>query len=181
MTQIEHRFSIQWPKVKCKPCHLLTKWPWTSHFPSEFLSLLNGENKAYEMTSAHSRHRISSHPSPLELIPQRVHVGSRHFYNFWSEVKKWSEVAQLCLTLCNPIDCSLPGSSVHRISQARTLEWVAISFSRRSSRPRNWTLVSHIVDRCFTIWATREPITFEQTINGRRPLTWFAFLVIKIS
>ena len=40
-------------------------------------------------------------------------------------------VAQLCLTLCDPVDCSLPGSSVHGISQARTLEWVAICFSRR--------------------------------------------------
>ena len=46
-------------------------------------------------------------------------------------------VAQLCLTFCNAMDCSLPGSSVHGISQARKLEWVAISFSRGSSRPRN--------------------------------------------
>ena len=44
-----------------------------------------------------------------------------------------SEVAQLCLTLCNPMDCSLPGSSVHGILQARIPEWVAISFSRGSS------------------------------------------------
>ena len=41
-----------------------------------------------------------------------------------------SEVAQLCPTLCDPMDCSLPGSSVHGIFQARVLEWVAISFSR---------------------------------------------------
>ena len=41
-----------------------------------------------------------------------------------------SEVAQSCLTLCDPIDCSLPGSSVHGIPQARILEWVAIPFSR---------------------------------------------------
>ena len=44
-----------------------------------------------------------------------------------------SEAAQSCLTLCDPMDCSLPGSSNHGIFQARTLEWVAISFSRRSS------------------------------------------------
>ena len=67
-----------------------------------------------------------------------------------------SEVAQLCPTLCDPMDCSLPGSSVHRIFQARILEWVAISFSRRSSRPRDQTQVSHIVGRHFTVWATRE-------------------------
>ena len=57
----------------------------------------------------------------------------------------WREVAQSCPTLCNPIDCSLPGSSIHRVLQARVLEWVAISFSR-SSQPRDWTRVSHIVD-----------------------------------
>ena len=53
-------------------------------------------------------------------------------------------VAQLCLTLCDPMDCSPPGSSVHGILQARILEWVPISSSRGSSRPRNWTPVSCI-------------------------------------
>ena len=49
-----------------------------------------------------------------------------------------SEVAQSCSTLWDPMDCSLPGSSLHGILQARILEWVAISFSRGSSRPRDW-------------------------------------------
>ena len=66
------------------------------------------------------------------------------------------KVAQSCLTLCDPIDCSLPGFSVHGIFQARVLEWVAISFSRGSSRPRDRTQVSRNVGRCFTHWATRE-------------------------
>ena len=70
--------------------------------------------------------------------------------------QKWSEVAQLCLTLCDPMACSLPGSSIHGIFQARILEQVAISFSRRSSRPRDWTQASRIVGRRFTVWATRE-------------------------
>ena len=48
-------------------------------------------------------------------------------------------VTQSCLTLCNPMDCSPPGSSVHGILQARILEWVAIPFSRGSSQRRNWT------------------------------------------
>ena len=61
-----------------------------------------------------------------------------------------------CLTLCDPMDCSPPGSSVHGISQARILEWVAISFSRGSSRPRNRTQVSCIAGIFFTVWATRE-------------------------
>ena len=50
--------------------------------------------------------------------------------------------------------CSLPGFSVHRICQARVLEWVAISFSRGCSRPRDWTQVSCIAGRGFTLWAT---------------------------
>ena len=70
--------------------------------------------------------------------------------------KSGSEVALSCLTLCNPLDCSPPGFSVHGIFQARILEWGAISFSRRSSRLRDWTWVSRIVGRCFTIWTTRE-------------------------
>ena len=73
-----------------------------------------------------------------------------------SEVKKESEVAQSCLTLCDPMDCSLPGFSIHGTFQARILEWVAISFSRRSSWPRDWTWVSCTVSRRFTIWARRE-------------------------
>ena len=71
-------------------------------------------------------------------------------------VKKWSVVAQSCPTLCDPINCSVPGSSVHGIFQATVLEWIAISFSRGSSQPRAWTQVSCIVDRRFTVWATRE-------------------------
>ena len=67
-----------------------------------------------------------------------------------------SEVAQSCPTLCNHMDCSLPGSSVHGVSQARILEWAAIFFSSRSSQPRNWTRFSRIVSRCFTVRATRE-------------------------
>ena len=65
----------------------------------------------------------------------------------WSESER--EVAQSCPTLCDPMDCSLWGSSIHGIFQARILEWVAISFSRSSSRSTVWTQVSRIVGRCF--------------------------------
>ena len=71
-----------------------------------------------------------------------------------------SEVAQLCPTLCDPLEYSPPGSSVHGILQARILERVAISFSRGSSRPRDQTQVSHTAGRCFTIWATREALFY---------------------
>ena len=53
-----------------------------------------------------------------------------------------SEVAQSCPTLCDPMDCSLPGSSIRGIFQARVLEWVAVSFSKGSSQPRDWTRVT---------------------------------------
>ena len=53
-------------------------------------------------------------------------------------------VAKSCLTLCDPMDCSLPGSSVHGILQGRILKWVAISFSKGSSWPRDWT---HFLNR----------------------------------
>ena len=70
--------------------------------------------------------------------------------------KSESEVAQSCPTLCDPMDCSLPGFSIHGILQARVLEWVTISFSRGSSQPGDRTWVSHIVGRRFNLWATRE-------------------------
>ena len=60
-------------------------------------------------------------------------------------------------TLCNPMNCSPPGSAVHGISQARILEWVAILFSRGSSQPRDWTCISRIGRRFFTTEPPGEP------------------------
>ena len=65
-------------------------------------------------------------------------------------------VAQSCPTLCDPMGCSLPGSSAHGILQARILECVAIPFSRGSCCPRHQTLVSSVAGRFFTIWVNRE-------------------------
>ena len=80
--------------------------------------------------------------------------------SFCKKEREWNR--SVMSDSCDPMDCSLPGFSVHGIFQARVLEWVAISFSRRSSLPRDWTRVSYIVGRCFTVWATREfiPISF---------------------
>ena len=66
-------------------------------------------------------------------------------------------VAQLCLILCDPMDCSLPGSSVCGILQARILEWVAMPSSRASFWPRDWTCVSCIAGRFFTIEPPEKP------------------------
>ena len=63
-------------------------------------------------------------------------------------------VAQSCLTLCNPMDCSPPGSSVHGFLQARILAWVAIPFFRGSSQRKDRTRVTCNLGRFFTVWAT---------------------------
>ena len=69
------------------------------------------------------------------------------------------------------VDCSPPGSSVHWILQARMLEWVAISSSRGSFQPRDWTQVSRIASRFFTIWATREAHIY-MVASDFPPLIW---------
>ena len=74
----------------------------------------------------------------------------------------WSEVVQSCPTLCDPVDCSPPDSSIHGIFQVRILEWVAISFSRGSSRPRDRTRASCTAGRQFTVQSHH--------------LIWFQFL-----
>ena len=78
-------------------------------------------------------------------------------------------VAQSCPNLYDPIDCSQSGSSVYGILQARILEWVAIPFSRGSSWPRDWTWVSCIVGRFFTVWANRKALWFSP---GRSCCKW---------
>ena len=62
-------------------------------------------------------------------------------------------VTQLCPSLCDPMDYSF---SVHKIFQARILEWVAIPFSRGSFQPMDQTWISHTTGRFFTVWATRK-------------------------
>ena len=82
----------------------------------------------------------------------------------WEKWKVKVLAAQLCPTLCDPVNCSLPGSSVHGILQVRVLEWVTIPFSTGSSQGllncRTWTQVSQIAGGFFTIWATRKPFLF---------------------
>ena len=151
---------------------------------------------------------------PLPFLKSAWTSGSSRFMYCWSLAWRILSITllvcatakslQSCPTLCDPIDGSPPGSPIPGILQARTQEWVAISFSSvwkwkvkvkslscvwlfvtpwtaayqappsmgfsrqeywsglpfsspgESSQPRDWTRVSHIVDRCFTVWATRE-------------------------
>ena len=103
---------------------------------------------------------------------------------------------QLCLTLCDPLGCSPPGSSVCGILQARILEWDAIPLSRESSQTSDQTQVSCIAGRFFIVWATREAreywsgypllqgifpsqeLTVTQPVKNRpaMPETWVWFL-----
>ena len=83
-------------------------------------------------------------------------------------------VAQLCRTLCDPKDCSSPGSSLHRIFQARVLERVAISFSRGSSQARNRTRISCTAGRLFTAEPPGKPAScpcaeLHLLIQGKEP------------
>ena len=72
----------------------------------------------------------AAHQAPLSLgFSRQEHWSGLPFPSPMHEVKSESEVAQSCLTLSDPMDCSLPGSSVHGIFQARVLEWGAIAFS----------------------------------------------------
>ena len=77
-------------------------------------------------------------------------------------------VSQSCLTLCDPMDCSPPGSLSMGILLARILEWVAMASSRGSCQPRDQTQVSHIVSRFFTVWATREALSSVSSIAQLR-------------
>ena len=100
---------------------------------------------------------ITQSPAPTEnkLISCSPRIQeNRNTYPIW--VSEWVKSLNRVRLFETPMDCSLQGSSVHGIFQARILEWVAISFSRGSSQPRDRTRVFHIVGRCFTIWATRE-------------------------
>ena len=82
-------------------------------------------------------------PHPWDSSGKNTGVGC-HFLLQCMEVKSQSEVAQLCPTLCDPIDCSLLGSSIHGILQARILEWLAISFSNAWKWKVKVKLLSHV-------------------------------------
>ena len=89
------------------------------------------------------------------------------------------QFAKLYRTLCEPMDCSPPGSSVHGILQTRIVEWVAIPFSRGSSRPRDQTQVYCIAGRFFTIWATREAPTITERLEKRTEERYKHYLKMK--
>ena len=122
--------------------------PWTVALPG---SSVHGILQARMLESCHALLQGIFPTQELNPILCLLHwkVGSL-------PLESESEVSQSCPTLGDLMDCSLPGSSLHGILQATVLEWVAISFSRGSSQPRDWIQVSCIPGRRFNFWATRE-------------------------
>ena len=104
---------------------------------------LQGKNLSITQRTSHSSPYVSCWPI---FTAWKCRLGD----NRVTTLKK-SEVAQSCPILCDPMDYSPPGSSIHGIFQARVLEWVVIFFSRGSSWPRDQTWVSCIAGRCFTV------------------------------
>ena len=107
-----------------------------SHF-----SLWRSPVQSFQLSRPHSK-------SGIRWGRGEAFTAKKLLQNWW---KLW--VVQSCPTLCDPVVCSPPGSSIHGILQARILEWVVIPFSRGSSPPRDRTWVSHIVGRFFSLWA----------------------------
>ena len=98
------------------------------------------ERKAQQILTSYSHHRWGS----KDISEVNLNIS----------VPVESVVDQSCPTLCDPMDYTLPGSSVHGILHARIREWIALPFSRGFSQPRDWTQVSCIAGRFFTVWAT---------------------------
>ena len=139
-------FTRVWPKEQSSP------WGLDLSFPGWFLLggvLMRGEGSG----GVGWTQTLSLQSSPCTAIDLPI---SCHVQGFFRLILLACWVVLSCLTLCDPMDYSPPGSSVHGILQAGILEWVAIPFSRASSWPRDRTQLSCIAGRFFTIWATRE-------------------------
>ena len=136
---------------------------WEEKWPEGFRTLLGVAARCHPLHQHMAGSGIPIKPSWSHLPPLRSqfflksrltgHLAAWHLLRFSGLL------ARSHLTLCNPVDYSPPGSSVHGIFQARILEWVAISFSRGSSWPRDWTCVSYISRVILHHWATREAIS----------------------
>ena len=147
-------------------------WKYQYYLPCSFLStgetvmnkIVKKSLPPWSLYSLYANHHAATWKNgpKVKLYLQNYNIQLR----IVNEVK-WSEVAQSCPTLCDPMDCSLPGSSVHGIFQAIVLEWIAISFSGGSSGPRDRTQVSLIVDKRFTAWATREALDMLYSSNKK--------------
>ena len=151
----EHWSGLSFPS----PMHESEKWKWSCSVVSDLATPWTAACQA-PLSIGFSRQEYWSGvplPSLMSILAHCLLIAVQS-YASWKQrpLKVKVLVAQSCPTLCNPMHCSPPGSSVHGILLARMLEWVALPFSRGSSQPRNWTQVFFIAGRFFTIWATRK-------------------------
>ena len=114
------------------------------------------------------RRQSTSLPHSCDSPGKNTGVGC-HFLFQYMKMKSESEVTQWCPTLSHTMDCSLPGSSIHGIFQARVLEWVAFSFSRVYSPPRDRTQASSI--SCINRWVLYHWVTWETSITKSQYIT----------
>ena len=142
-------------------------WPWVPGLLRPFLGSQSLGNGALLIL----HYGVSWSSKPSHRVALRVRKGRS---GWWAMAPRGTAVANAgpswvsaggdlvtksCLTLCDLKDCSLPGSSFHGIFQARMLEWVAISFSRGSSWPRDWTCIACISSKLFTTEPPGEAVT----------------------
>ena len=135
---------------------------------SDWTELIHKVMWSFSQTLLSPSHQCLYHQCPIPDVPLyllnhllwlwNISSVSMLFFCFWGAECESESVSHsvVCAILCNPMPCSPPGSSVCETLQSKLLEWVAISFSRGSSQPRDWSGVSHITGRLFTDWATRE-------------------------
>ena len=159
--------EVIWPQVSSREgtqLHLSTE-NWIKDLLSEALSIRTRPNFPFsQFLPSGSFHK--PHPSPSESRQTENH-SHRNLTNLITGITALSNSMKLWAmpcratqvrTFCDPMDCSLPGSSIHGTSQARKLEWVATSFSRGPSQPRDRTQVSGVAGRRFATWAIREAL-----------------------
>ena len=142
--------TYQWCSGERKEARVLPSWS-----PPSVLSLMKCQNISCGCPSIHQQYLLKIFSGTYHLLstcpPSPLRV-----YSLAKKMSMKVLVTLSCPTLCKPMDCSLPGCSVHRILQARILEWVAISFSRGSSWYSVQIQVSCVAGRFFIVWATRE-------------------------
>ena len=132
LNRIPRRQRPQW--VAARKCPPLKKAALTEVTPRPGAAVCHSWSRQQLLRAVGSRVPVGTRPPAVTDTPHHTPPDSSD-----------------CISLCDPMDCSPPGSSVHGISQARIVEWVAIPFSRVSSLPRGQTQVSCLAGRFFTI------------------------------
>ena len=165
MSELVRKSSLlaQWQRIcpqcrRCKRCRFYLSW--ARRIPLGILGILEEKMATHSRTLAWKITQTEETGGLQSMGSQRVRhdweTEQAHKSKLDMQWKKESDVIQSCLTLWDPMGCSLPGSSNHGIFQAGIPEWVTISFSRGFSLPRDRTWVCHTAGRLFTVWATRE-------------------------